>query len=652
MAILGIVFVFHYRRLSHPTLLGDDLIRVIDARVLPLREQLFRPFAEHVAPGFEVATAALVRPFGDRIDLLPAALTGFAFLTWVLMLCAASWWAARISNRHEAACLIFVFFGVSSACIEVPWWFSAATYSLSAACIFMILGVISGRSHRIFLRFLIVSSGTALAMSFSAIGLLALLLGACASVARFGISRAAGLDLIALGTGFSVSSAIAHSLGGEVVSTESTRLCAAGFAYALATPGGVAMPLFLGIDAHAVTHHFSFAIGIAMTALLFVGLKRSRLSNPIRMDLVAMAIVPYLAIYPTRAGLVESGAWAMPDFLYFWTSRYHLFMTAVLSFASAMAVIRLKDWLEPHRFRLTQCLPVCIVGIYVVSQCHNANLMRHFENQADQADTLTALVRLRRFADSERISIGRLERLLPPVRRGWNASVLELRPDRFPLVRLIERRGEYVGDPVSNSEDDELRQKIVDSIGMRAWRLANANRLSNLDPADHLDISGFRTVEPQEMTFEKSDRHGDLAWVVLEPFGHVEFSLYGLSRRSNVIFENLQADGTVHIQWTTDATWDDSRIAEFDPLPSANCPVPRRIIFRPMDFESADQENPKSFSVRFRLKSTRAGKLRIGRIRVGFMTRNTGDFAIREIQGRSVQVDLPAFAERGRLSIL
>jgi len=44
---LAIVCAFHAQRLVRPTFLGDDVIRCIDARVLPLSEQLFRPFSEH-----------------------------------------------------------------------------------------------------------------------------------------------------------------------------------------------------------------------------------------------------------------------------------------------------------------------------------------------------------------------------------------------------------------------------------------------------------------------------------------------------------------------------------------------------------------------------------------------------------------------------
>lgn len=609
-----VVCLFHGGRLMRPTFLGDDVIRIIDARVLPLREQLFRPFSEHVAPGFELATALVVRALDDRIDLLPAALTWFAFLSWLVMLCAASWWASRITGRAEIARLVFVLVGVSSACIEVPWWFSAATYSLSAACIFAVLAVIVTPGPSANRRFAVICIGTILAMSFSAIGLLVVILGGLVSLARYGWSKAAGLDLSALSAGFTISWTIAMILGGEVVATESTRVSPAGFGYALAVPGGVALPLFLGLDAQAVTARFSFASGMAVTMFLALFLFRSRISKSLRIDLASMAFVPYLVIYPTRAALVESGAWSEPDFLYFWASRYHLFMTVVLAVGSSLAIVSLMDNLESRRFRMAWILNLPIFVFVALLQFPNANRMRHFENQPDQAPTLAALVRLRNIADSDGISIQRLPRILPAVRRGWNASVLELRPDCFPLVRLIARRSDFGTEKLSGAKDDDLRQKLIERLGLRDWRMLNAHRWTNLDSADDVDLTEYRRIEPVEMTFEKSERIDELCWIVREPFGHVEFTLAGLDRDSSVVFENLHAEGTVHIQWTTDETWDDFRIAEFDSKPSANYPVPERIVFRRSDFEPGTPNGTHPVSVRFRVKSTRGGSLRIGGI--------------------------------------
>ena len=42
------------RRLLHPTILGDDVTRIVDLVQFPFREHLFLPFAEHIAPLFQL----------------------------------------------------------------------------------------------------------------------------------------------------------------------------------------------------------------------------------------------------------------------------------------------------------------------------------------------------------------------------------------------------------------------------------------------------------------------------------------------------------------------------------------------------------------------------------------------------------------------
>ena len=183
-----IVIGFHSRRLTKPTILGDDVIRLVDARTLPLMKQLFRPFSEHVAPGFELATAAIVRVFGNHLNLIPTAFTLFALGSWLLFLAVMAGWVRQITDSADIAAMTVVFTGVSSACLEVPWWFSAATYSLSAAAIFAVLWAISYTLHSEIINIdknwksqrimsVLIGSLTGASMSFSALGLMAVILG-------------------------------------------------------------------------------------------------------------------------------------------------------------------------------------------------------------------------------------------------------------------------------------------------------------------------------------------------------------------------------------------------------------------------------------------------------------------------------------------
>ncbi|MBI1325715.1 hypothetical protein GC170_21330 [bacterium] len=539
----------------------------------------------------------------------------FAFVSWLLMLAAVSLWALRITGRIEVTRLVFV--SVSLACIETPWWFSASTYLLAKACVFAVLAVIAGPRQGDAKRFAGIAACTALGMSFSALGLMAVVLGGLATLGRFGLKNATIVDLAALARGFLAYRSFAQILGGEIVSTETTRFSLQGFAYALAVPGGVAAPLLLGLDAHAVTGWFSFVGGIAITILLAVLLMRSRGSFSLRFDLAMMAIVPYLAIYPARAALVVSGAWTQPDFLYLWTSRYHLFMTVVLAVGVAVVFTKFLDLATFHGFRIARVPNVLVMLGYALLQGHNAGLMRHVENQPAQAPTLAALMRLEHVATADGIPIDQIQRVIPAVRRGWNASVLELRPDRFHHVMLIARRGSSASMSQSRMSDAEATRLLIERLGLQDWRTLNAHRLTNLAP--NVIPNGVKPVtkEPVDFAFGRSRQVSTYAWEIVEPFGHVEFSLAGLSPSSIVIFQDIHAAGTVHIEWTTEETFDGQRIAEYEPEPARHRPVPERIVFRPADFVTDRAMEPTGFTVRFRIRSTRQGKLSIRRILVG-----------------------------------
>jgi hypothetical protein len=202
------------------------------------------------------------------------------------------------------------------------------------------------------------------------------------------------------------------------------------------------------------------------------------------------------------------------------------------------------------------------------------------------------------------------------VRRGWNASVLELRPDRYHHLLLLAGRSPAVSDPQTKRTDAEAARFILDRLGLFDWQVLNAHRLTNLDPADRANFETLQAIEPVEATFERAEPNGPKSWMILEPFGHVEFALKGLAPESHVIFETVSGAGTIHLQWTTGDSFDDLRTFEFDPKPSKHCPVPKIIVFRPLDLKTAESTGTPA-TVRFRVKSTQAGTLRIDKIFIG-----------------------------------
>jgi hypothetical protein len=290
--------------------------------------------------------------------------------------------------------------------------------------------------------------------------------------------------------------------------------------------------------------------------------------------ILSLLIAPYLVIYPTRAGLVSDGRWAEPDFLYFWTSRYHLFAIVGLAlFGSSLinkALVRI-----PRTF-IRQFLKVGICVIAAILQSRNTIHWSWMMDQPDQAGTLSALMKLQAVVDNLNVPDSQLLRIFPPVRRGWNASVLELRPDAFPLVRLISER---VDDDRPETQGDELvSERIYQAIGQENWLILRSGRLLNLDSVKSPQ-NGQEIIIKADI-LEKAEQEGPSRWKILDYGGYLEFSIPDFKNTESVILESVKADGPIAFQWTMNSeSWDDRRSAWFENQAMDHPPLPERLSF-------------------------------------------------------------------------
>lgn len=620
-AILIVVF-FHARRLIHYGILGDDVIRIVDAKTLPLQEQLFRPFSEHVAPGFELLTAILVRSFGNDLNQTAFILNLAALASWLFFLSTMTLWVKKVAGRADMAWMTFILSGISSTCLEVPWWFSAATYSLAAGFIFLVLLAIEYETRHVYLKYIFISFLTALAMSFSALGLLAIFLGFGMATAKDGIGRESIKTGMIIGFSLFGYWLICRIFGGNLVSAavnnnRSMNDIPLGLAYAFSVPAGTSLPLFLGIDARKVTDSFSMIYGIPLTLILllviFLYLKRTRL----KYHILILLFIPYLVLYPTRAGLVSTGRWQLADFLYFWTSRYHLFAVVALSMLVAKIYYDLIERL--HLLKLTRLTTILVIILFSLLQQRNLMYWSWMMEQPDQRRTLAALNKLHQISQKSGVSSKQLLSVFPPVRRGWNASVLELRPDVFPLVRLVGTREEIIEQsPYLNSNSGEI-QNIVkllqNQLSADEWGWLCEGRLLNLSSLQQ--GLTMLPLEAREVQIEKAEKVGPEKWQIKDWGGFVEFELRLENANQFLVFQNVNADGPVIFQWSVDQkTWPDYFSAWLETKPADNLPLVENITFSTKDLMMHGESTLLPVKIHIRVRPIKPGTLTIQKIMI------------------------------------
>jgi hypothetical protein len=79
-------------RIRHPTLLGDDITRVVELIEQPLSALLVRPFNEHLAPLFDLVSRSTWQAVGHDLRLTPLGFCIASVLPWALLVVPLAAW--------------------------------------------------------------------------------------------------------------------------------------------------------------------------------------------------------------------------------------------------------------------------------------------------------------------------------------------------------------------------------------------------------------------------------------------------------------------------------------------------------------------------------------------------------------------------------
>ena len=444
-----------------PSLFDDDLIRVGALRRGHFPALLFRPFNEHLAPLFELASWLAWRAVGGRVESVAAAFQVAAYAAWGATLAALVALIRSELRSGPPALLAVAWLAVAPAGAETVLWYSASSFTWAAA-LALLAGLAASRAtqsgaparHRAWLA---VAASAALASPLCcAMGVLAGPLAALRLLADAGEgrrgwrARLASAAAPALGTlAFGLVLAARPAHGPAVAASVRAHLHPAAAVWAaLQAPAAVLAPTMLGGPSlvGAIPAGAAVAATVALLAALAAGAGAAR--GPRRGLLVTgLGWIGggYLLAYLARA---EPGdAWI------FAVGRYHLFPEVGLACCLAAAVGPALDRLAGRRplaawglVALLASAGAAVQGPRIVAMARDS--FRH----PDQPRAIAAAFRLERACAAEGVPLGQAIRIVGPARPPWFPRPLPFNP----LLYLFDQR-----DGAERHPDADARARVL-----------------------------------------------------------------------------------------------------------------------------------------------------------------------------------------------
>jgi hypothetical protein len=452
VAFLALCVAPHVARLRHPSIYGDDVMRVWMLQTSPLAEQLFRPFNEHMAPVFDTVSWVTWQLAGRRLERAPVAFTAAALVPFVLALGALALLVRREAGPAAAVLAVALFNFAPVHVVETVWWYSGSNHVW--AVLFTLVALLgAGPPGR--WGWFAAMGGAFLAPACSAMGWLA---GPVAAVRALFAPRdpgrnaaarrlaSAAAPLIGSALNFAASSAWGYRRVLAASVRENLSL-ADGLLLAARAPASTLVPGLFGLTDVDLILPPWVAVGLTVL-MLAAGLAWARVSPKRGAVLAGLALVAggYAIIYPFRS--FDGPYWGLR------VARYHGFpelgLVLLVALAAAPGLRRLGLDARPL------ARGVFAVGLAAGLLALHAGRFRELAGLYDFADQPRVLAVLERVAALGRergITRDQLIARLDPVQTRWDPM------EGFPVQRMIPPAARLARVP-----DAEVKPLVLASL--------------------------------------------------------------------------------------------------------------------------------------------------------------------------------------------
>ncbi|HWE37151.1 MAG TPA: hypothetical protein VG406_11345 [Isosphaeraceae bacterium] len=449
-AFAAIVLAPYADRLRHASLYGDDVVRVAQLQMHPLRAILFLPFNEHMAPVFQTISWTAWNAAGHRLVAAPWAFTVASYVPFVPCLALLGLVARRETGSTAASLVAVAIFALSWLPIEVVFWYSASSFLWALLFTLTAWHGAEAATRRARGGVVVAALAACLAPACSAIGLLAGPVAALrALLAGDATPRAWRLAIAAplLGTMAYLAVSNTQQYRGIVAQSvvERTRPIDAVVAIGLA-PADVLVPALFGVRNVDDRMPKGLAIGLGALGLVAaLAMARRRGSRPLVLGALGLIVGGYALTYAVRSA--PNPHWVLE------VQRYHLFPQAGLALVIAAAS---RPWLARLDANPTRALAVAtaVAALLWVSHRDEMKARGRFYRYAEQGRTLAALDRLAATCRTKGITREQAIRALDPVLTKWfpyeNFNVLDLLPRTVPTPSV---------------PDADVRRILLESMG-------------------------------------------------------------------------------------------------------------------------------------------------------------------------------------------